>query len=128
MKNVMTTAWKIAKEGAAKFGGSVKSYFAEALKMAWAQVKVVAFDTTSVLAVGLQGENGYIAIPANVKVERVVDGIRHIATAQEIENSKGEKYNMYAILLDLKFRVDVGGKEYSFKMIKDGRIFFNGAK
>lgn len=42
MKNVMTIAWEIARKGAAKFGGKVKSYFAQALKMAWAQVKAPA--------------------------------------------------------------------------------------
>ena len=39
MKNVMVKAWEIARKGAARFGGSVKSYFAQALKMAWAIVK-----------------------------------------------------------------------------------------
>lgn len=39
MKNVMTKAWEIAREGQMKFGGKVKEYFAEALKMAWAIVK-----------------------------------------------------------------------------------------
>lgn len=35
MQNVMTQAWAIAREGQAKFGGSVREYFAEALRMAW---------------------------------------------------------------------------------------------
>ena len=39
MTNVMTRAWEIAKEGQKKFGGKVKEYFAQALKMAWALVK-----------------------------------------------------------------------------------------
>ncbi|MDW0113750.1 hypothetical protein QT711_11180 [Sporosarcina saromensis] len=39
MKNVMTRAWEIAKDGAAKFGGKVKEYFAQALVMAWAEIK-----------------------------------------------------------------------------------------
>jgi len=39
MKNVMKKAWEIAKRGQEKFGGNVKEYFAEALKMAWAIVK-----------------------------------------------------------------------------------------
>lgn len=34
MTNVMTTAWEIAYEGVENFGGKVKEYFAEALKMA----------------------------------------------------------------------------------------------
>lgn len=41
MKDIMTRAWNIAKEGAAKFGGKASEYFAEALKMAWAEVKKV---------------------------------------------------------------------------------------
>ncbi len=39
MKNVMTKAWEIAKKGQKKFGGKVKEYFAEALRMAWAIIK-----------------------------------------------------------------------------------------
>jgi hypothetical protein len=39
MKNVMVRAWEIAKKGAAKFGGKVKDYFAQALRMAWAEIK-----------------------------------------------------------------------------------------
>lgn len=39
MTNVMTTAWEIAYEGVENFGGKVKEYFAEALKMAWELIK-----------------------------------------------------------------------------------------
>lgn len=39
MKNVMTIAWEIAKEAVAKFGGKVKEYFAQSLKIAWATIK-----------------------------------------------------------------------------------------
>lgn len=39
MRNVMKKAWEIAREGVRKFGGNVKEYFAEALRMAWALVK-----------------------------------------------------------------------------------------
>lgn len=38
-KEIMSNAWKIAKEGQKAFGGKVSEYFAEALKMAWAQAK-----------------------------------------------------------------------------------------
>lgn len=37
--NVMKRAWEIAKEGQKKFGGKVKEYFAQALRMAWIIVK-----------------------------------------------------------------------------------------
>jgi hypothetical protein len=39
MKNVMTRAWEIAREGQKRFGGNVKEYFAQALRLAWAEVK-----------------------------------------------------------------------------------------
>jgi len=39
MQNVMTKAWEIAREGQQKFGGKVKEYFAQALKMAWEIIK-----------------------------------------------------------------------------------------
>lgn len=37
--NVMQRAWKIAKQGVEKFGGKVKEYFAQALCMAWVEIK-----------------------------------------------------------------------------------------
>ena len=36
---VMKNAWKIAKEGAKKFGGKAIEYIAEAMKMAWSSAK-----------------------------------------------------------------------------------------
>lgn len=39
MENVMTTAWEIARIGVAKFGGKVKEYFAESLRLAWKMFK-----------------------------------------------------------------------------------------
>lgn len=38
-KEIMSNAWKIAKEGQKTFGGKAREYFAQALKMAWAQAK-----------------------------------------------------------------------------------------
>lgn len=40
--NVMKRAWTIARQGQEKFGGKVKEYFAQALKMAWKEVKTHA--------------------------------------------------------------------------------------
>lgn len=39
MKEIMSKAWEIAKNGAAQFGGKVREYFGIALKMAWAAAK-----------------------------------------------------------------------------------------
>ncbi|WP_289932849.1 hypothetical protein [Lactobacillus delbrueckii] len=38
-KEIMVNAWEIAREGQKAFGGKVTDYFAQALKMAWAQAK-----------------------------------------------------------------------------------------
>lgn len=38
-KEIMKNAWTIAREGQKAFGGKVREYFNEALKMAWAQAK-----------------------------------------------------------------------------------------
>ena len=46
--NVMKRAWEIARQGAEKFGGNAKEYFAEALRMAWAEVKKPKFVAVSV--------------------------------------------------------------------------------
>lgn len=39
MKQVMTRAWEIAKDGVTKFGGKVREYFAASLSIAWAEAK-----------------------------------------------------------------------------------------
>lgn len=38
-KEIMVNAWRIAREGQKAFGGKVREYVAQALKMAWAQAK-----------------------------------------------------------------------------------------
>ncbi|MGM1023218.1 MAG: hypothetical protein ACQEXV_22530 [Bacillota bacterium] len=40
--NIMTAAWVIARKSAVKFGGSPKQYFAEALRLAWSNLKAAA--------------------------------------------------------------------------------------
>lgn len=39
MRKIMTRAWEIARNAVEKFGGKVKEYFAQALKMAWKEVR-----------------------------------------------------------------------------------------
>jgi len=39
MREVMRRAWDIARKAVETFGGAVKSYIAEALRMAWAEKK-----------------------------------------------------------------------------------------
>ena len=40
-KEIMKRAWEIAKQGAKKFGGKAIEYIAEALKIAWNEVKTI---------------------------------------------------------------------------------------
>jgi len=46
MKKIMVRAWEIARQGQAKFGGKVKEYLAQALKMAWAETRKLVINTT----------------------------------------------------------------------------------
>lgn len=56
--NVMKRAWEIAKEGQKKFGGKVKEYFSQALKMAWAEVKTPGKKTVKEVADMIQAKLG----------------------------------------------------------------------
>ncbi len=38
-RGLMRRAWALARAGAARFGGTVRAYFAEALRQSWAEVK-----------------------------------------------------------------------------------------
>lgn len=57
----MTKAWEIAKKGAAKFGGKVKEYFAEALKMAWAIAKTQTGKIEIELSGGSRKHKSWVA-------------------------------------------------------------------
>lgn len=59
MKNVMTRAWEIAKEGQRKFGGKVKEYFAQALRIAWAEIKKGVRKMESVMLKTLTGSRNH---------------------------------------------------------------------
>lgn len=50
MKNVMIRAWEIARDGVKKFGGKVKEYFAQALVMAWKELKEMASNKIMIIA------------------------------------------------------------------------------
>lgn len=59
--NIMKRAWVIAKEAAVKFGGSSKEYLAGAMKMAWAEARMMlnqfaAFNSKKVRVSGMVKE------------------------------------------------------------------------
>lgn len=41
-RSVMLKAWTIAREGAARFGGSARQYLGEALRLAWRDARLAA--------------------------------------------------------------------------------------
>ena len=47
MKEIMTRAWEIAKQGQSKFGGKVSEYISEALKEAWFEYRSKKEENTS---------------------------------------------------------------------------------
>ena len=54
MKEVMIRAWEIAREGVKKFGGKVKEYIAEALRIAWKEFKMTVGNERGQLKVGMK--------------------------------------------------------------------------
>ena len=38
-RQLLRRAWGLARDGARRFGGTVRAYFAEALRLVWAEVK-----------------------------------------------------------------------------------------
>lgn len=54
MKEVMTNAWRIAKRAARFYSGKAVEFFAESLKLAWAEFKKAELSTVEVI-------KGYVA-------------------------------------------------------------------
>lgn len=118
MKNVMTRAWKIAREGAAKFGGKVKEYFAEALRMAWAEIKkgankvaeypkVVKMRAEQLLETGDQPEMRYAMGRAEMEFSILIQSVKKINAYKESKGEQAPSIEMFKQMLD---NVDV--KQY----------------
>lgn len=60
MKNIMTRAWEIAREGASKFGGKAVEYLSESMKIAWAESREDV-KTEIVLAPGSRRHKSWLA-------------------------------------------------------------------
>ncbi|ECA1856359.1 hypothetical protein EJH18_26295, partial [Salmonella enterica subsp. enterica serovar Chailey] len=68
---IFSNAWNIARSAAAKFGGSVKSFFPESLKMAYAQMsaaKELTIDSCLRLGGNLWEKNGMCRVYFNSDV------------------------------------------------------------
>lgn len=92
MRNVMKKAWEIAREGVKKFGGNVKEYFSQALKMAWAIVK----NGMEIGYQSLPGKNGKCFFVVNN-----VDGLE-VNLLSEGRNMNGKKYTKRQLISDYR--------------------------
>lgn len=77
-KEVMITAWEIARTAVVKYGGKVVEYLSESLKMAWAKIKGGA---------KMKGSEKQVAWAENIKAEV----IRHIDKFNDLSNSLPSK-------------------------------------
>lgn len=119
MKNVMVRAWEIAKEAVAKFGGKVKEYFAQALAMAWKEVKEVvnnhfgyifAAKNESMITFALDHVEGLHVYPAyngrNPHFELTYRLADHKATGKKMRLYSVESFNTeLEIVCDGQFEI-----------------------
>lgn len=85
MKNVMTRAWEIAKEGVAKFGGKVKEYFAQALVLAWAEIKRGVAKVLEIGYMEIAKQNGTLYFAVN-NIEGLE--VTYLTTEKNLYNGK----------------------------------------
>lgn len=88
----MTTAWEIARKGAAQFGGKVKEYFAEALRMAWSEIKSATTTVTIQLAEGSRKHKSWVGKIVGTHPQYGLD--RKWINPQEDENIKGKFFTL----------------------------------
>jgi hypothetical protein len=78
MKKVMVRAWKIAREAVAKFGGSVKEYFAQALTIAWAEAKnAIAYTQRIILTANHDKKHYVVAAEINGQIKDVYENLNN---------------------------------------------------
>lgn len=116
MKNVMVRAWEIAKGAVVKFGGSVKQYFAQALAMAWKEVK----ETIVPEHFGLvkAGENSGMFLFAVLDIEglSVTDALNpnkgELKYGTGTHNATGKAVRFYSVIKERKkIKFALNGKE-----------------
>lgn len=120
MKNVMTMAWGIAKEGTKKFGGKVKEYFAQALKMAWEQIKsevIVFTDVVIGLAEGSKKHKSWVA--EIVGVDMKFGFARKFINGFEDENVRGLFFNLVSGHV---YDVNCAQKGRKYVTVKNGEV------
>lgn len=118
MKNVMTRAWEIAKEGVNKFGGKAKEYFAQALVIAWAEVKkgVEKLEKTFAMLETLSGSRKHKTWVAKIKgTDATYKFDREFVDAYE-EGSGYKEFKLYNGVYD----VCDGGHRFYIQVVNGG--------
>ncbi|MBJ6360894.1 hypothetical protein ACFOQM_06220 [Paenibacillus sp. GCM10012307] len=92
-KAVMVKAWKVARSAAAKFGGKVKQYFAEALRQAWKATRLPQPAKLETLT-GSRKHKTWVAritaIGGQYKYERAfINNFKHLGHALEYTLTDG---------------------------------------
>lgn len=118
--NIMTQAWNIAREGAAKFGGKVREYFSAALRMAWEATRKPVDVVAALLDIGgnewVKGANHRIYFNAPKKfssLQIVRNGLAFVsATLAGEEISKRAAQMAESCLIVGAVFFDVNKKEF----------------
>lgn len=118
MKNVMATAWEIAKAGQAKFGGNVKEYFAQALKLAWAQAKAPKAPQKVELELTVNKRKGKTWVARIVGLDKVFGFEREFVSSSYDEDGE----SVWRLVDGLYEICEVGNRK--FIVVKDGDYSF----
>lgn len=121
-KTVMMTAWRIARKAALKFGGKVKEFFRESLRIAWRETK----GENKVKEEKI--ENYCIEIKrTNVTLEQFLSYIKYRCKKKEITN--GFDLNAKEIAKDYKGHASgyyiENGKKYSYHSTDPSNCYRN---
>jgi hypothetical protein len=61
-RQLLRRAWGLARDGARRFGGTVRAYFAEALRQSWAEVKARIATARAMAEDRLDLERSFLAL------------------------------------------------------------------
>jgi Streptococcus thermophilus bacteriophage Gp111 protein len=131
MKNVMKKAWEIAREGAKKFGGKVKEYFAEALRMAWAEIKKseTTIDDLGFVYMGLKQDLHRFIVNADVVVHQIYvrkvldkgttsdvkEVLEPIASGKNNKTGADANYYWFDVCSAYEYEITKNGATFRFK-------------
>ncbi|MFU1797662.1 hypothetical protein ACM1RC_27610 [Paenibacillus azoreducens] len=123
MKKVMVRAWEIAKAAVVKFGGKVKEYFAQALAMAWAEVKnattehfgfTVARKLNGTMYFAVDDIEGldvfYLGWKFNLKGQKVTTRHKIVDGKPGVEKATGRRVMIFSATMDNVLEIKVGDK------------------